>query len=119
MSIRCAVCGSKCVTIEVKNEGFNKKKGFIGIILFGLPGVIMGSNRNKVTYYHCDDCGSTLNYTMSSSESELIDECIMYPRAEYNILIKKKVLYPNIEWPEENSKEKRRNKKDGKHEEKN
>lgn len=72
MSIRCAVCGSKRVTLETKNEGYDVKKGVIGSILIGAFGVFAGANGKKNTYYHCADCGHTMNHFMYDNYIDLL-----------------------------------------------
>jgi len=103
MSIRCAVCGSKRVVTETKKEGYNIKKGIVGGILFGTTGsIIGGTNGNEVTYYHCADCGHTINKCMYDWETDEIDTAINNKDSLYylNILRDKKKKYPNIEWDE-------------------
>ncbi|MBQ3558243.1 MAG: hypothetical protein IJA07_01855 [Agathobacter sp.] len=75
MNIRCAVCGSKRVAIETKNEGYNVKKGVFGTLLFGSVGALAGASGNKNKYYHCADCGHTMNrctYDFEVSSTELL-----------------------------------------------
>ena len=74
--MRCAVCGSKRVIEEVKNEGFNHKKGALGVALIGQLGALMGLSGNKVTYYHCAECGQVLNKCMNELEAREIDQAI-------------------------------------------
>lgn len=69
MSLRCAVCGSKRITIETKKEGYDLKKGVIGQALIGIPGALAGINEKDTTYYHCADCGQVLNRAMYAFES--------------------------------------------------
>ena len=76
MSLRCAVCGSKNVAEEFKNEGFNHKKAALGVALVGSIGTLVGINGNKMKCYHCGECGQTLNYAMSDSEARSIDFAI-------------------------------------------
>lgn len=100
MSIRCAVCGSKRVTLETKQEGYDLKKGIVGTALIGAPGALAGINGNKVTYYHCADCGHVLNSPMSSIESDWIDKLLDSPTIWKKELEEKKEKYKNIEWEE-------------------
>jgi hypothetical protein len=99
---RCAVCGSSRVTPETKQEGYNKKRGTIGMALFGLGGAVAGAGGNTVVYYHCLDCGHTLNKCMSEFEKNNIDRYLLDPDNESNkiMLRMEKKQYPNIEWEE-------------------
>jgi hypothetical protein len=97
---RCAVCGSSKVTVESRQEGYNKKKGVIGTVLFGTAGAIAGVNGNVVNYYHCAECGHTLNKPMSNVEKDAIDSYLKNPSIYKNLLNKYKKQYPNIEWYE-------------------
>jgi hypothetical protein len=99
---RCAVCGSSRVTPETKQEGYNKKRGTIGMALFGLGGAVAGAGGNTVVYYHCLDCGHTLNKCMSEFEKNNIDRYLLDPDNEANKIMLRieKKQYPNIEWEE-------------------
>lgn len=96
MSIRCAVCGSKGITMETKKEGYNKKKGILGSVFFGGMGAILGVNGNEITYYHCGDCGHTLTNPMSDIEANEIDNAILNGNVEKIKFLKQK--YKNIEY---------------------
>ena len=98
MSIRCAVCGSKRVVTETKKEGYNTKRGILGTVLFGNIGALAGTSGNDVVYYHCADCGQTMNKPMSEFESTTIDKYIENPNLWDKLLREKKNQYPNIEW---------------------
>ena len=37
---RCAMCGSTKIVLETKQEGYNKKKGIWGAVLFGGIGAL-------------------------------------------------------------------------------
>lgn len=103
MSIyRCAVCGSSRVVPETKQEGYNKKQGIFGMAVFGLGGAVAGASGNTVVYYHCADCGHTLNRCMSDFEKSNIDRYLLDPDNEANkiMLRMEKKQYPNIEWEE-------------------
>ena len=105
MSIRCAVCGSKRVTTEVRKEGYNMGKGVVGAALFGVPGAMAGWDGNEVTYYHCADCGQVMNKPMLQAASEWIDYLIenqnSYAMTLDNSALKnEKKRYINIEWEE-------------------
>lgn len=103
MSIyRCAVCGSSKVVPETKQEGYNKKKGIMGMALFGLGGAVAGTSGNTVVYYHCADCGHTLNRCMSGVDKEFLEKYLLEPTnaAYVNRLREYKKQYPNIEWEE-------------------
>lgn len=98
--MRCAVCGSKRVFIENKNEGFNTKKGILGTALFGISGALLGTNGNKKTYYHCADCGQVLNRAMNEIEENEINIAVLNKDDKpYNLekLLKLKNKYKNIE----------------------
>lgn len=97
---RCAMCGSTKIEPEIKKEGYNKKKGVRGVILFGAIGALAGSDGNTVTYYHCGDCGQVLNHTMMDVEKNAIDRCISNPDTYISSLKKYKKQYVNIEWEE-------------------
>ena len=72
--MRCAVCGSTRVVVERKKEGFNQKKGMLGGMLFGTTGAIVGgASGNETIYYHCGDCGHTLNKCMHQYEEMELD----------------------------------------------
>ena len=99
---RCAVCGSGRVVPETRQEGYNKKKGIMGMALFGLGGAVAGTSGNTVVYYHCADCGHTLNRCMPDFEKNSIDRFLLDPDNEANkfMLRMKKEQYSNIEWEE-------------------
>lgn len=100
--MRCAVCGSTRVVAEIKKEGYNQKKGIIGTALFGIKGAIMGANGNEVTYYHCGDCGQTLNRCMNESELLELNFALQNQTnlEEYflNRTKRMKEKYPNAGW---------------------
>lgn len=104
---RCAVCGSSRVVPETRQEGYNKKHGIIGMALFGLGGAVAGASGNTVVYYHCADCGHTLNRCMSGVDKEFLEKYLLEPtNAAYIMRLRAyKKQYPNIEW-EETTKEK-------------
>jgi hypothetical protein len=92
------MCGSSNIETEIKKEGYDKKKGIRGTILFGLAGALAGTDGNTVTYYHCRECGQVLNHAMSESEKKNIDKCLEVPDAFEESLVKYKAKYKNIEW---------------------
>lgn len=47
MIVRCAKCGSKNVIVNEKNDGYDLKKGVIGVALLGTGGAVMGVNGKK------------------------------------------------------------------------
>ena len=98
MSIRCATCGSKNVYVETKKEGYNLKAGVIGTALVGVPGALAGTVGNDTKYYHCRECGQTLNKPMMSIESDWIDKWIANPIDYQDELKSMKSKYKNIEW---------------------
>lgn len=100
MSVRCAVCGSKNVVKEFKQEGYDVKKGVIGTVLVGAPGALAGAGGKEVTYYHCADCGQVMNRPMFDNESSFIDDLIANPTMFPTTLREKKSQYKNIEWEE-------------------
>ena len=103
MSIyRCAVCGSSRVVPETKQEGYNKKQGILGMALFGLGGAVAGTSGNTAVYYHCADCGHTLNRCMSGVDKEFLEKYLLEPTnvAYIGRLREYKKQYPNIEWEE-------------------
>lgn len=100
MSIRCAVCGSKRITLENKKEGYDLKKGVIGQAVIGIPGALAGMNEKDVEYYHCADCGQVLNTAMSSVESDWIDYLLKDTELWKDELKSQKERYKNIEWNE-------------------
>ena len=100
MSIRCAMCGSKNVYIDSKKEGYNLKAGAIGTVLVGVPGALAGAVGNENTYYHCRECGQTLNKPMMDFESDCIDGWIRNSKHHYDELKRMKRKYKNIEWEE-------------------
>lgn len=97
---RCAVCGSSKIVPETKQEGYNKKKGIWGAVLFGGIGALAGTSGNTVTYYHCGDCGAVLNRTMLPAEKESIERCLASPDTFESSLKSYKERYKNIEWEE-------------------
>ncbi len=99
---RCAVCGSGNVVPETKQEGYNKKKGIMGMALFGLGGAVAGTSGNTVVYYHCAACGHTLNRCMSEIDKKFLEQYLLEPAkaANVNMLRNYKKQYPNIEWEE-------------------
>lgn len=98
---RCAVCGSSRVVPETRQEGYNKKHGILGMALFGLGGAVAGVGGNEVVYYHCADCGHTLNRCMSEVDKKFIDEYLREPTKFGNDMLRRyKKQYPNIEWEE-------------------
>lgn len=97
---RCAVCGSSRVTPETKKEGYNKARGAVGMALFGLKGAVAGASGNEVVYYHCADCGHTLNKCMSEFEKKDLERCLQNPVANEFVLKNYKQKYRNIEWKE-------------------
>lgn len=101
MSLRCAVCGSRHVTLETKKEGYDLKKGVIGTALVGIPGALAGVNGKENTYYHCADCGHVLNKCMDALESIMIDNLLKEPSKWKEELKVQKAKYINIEWEEE------------------
>lgn len=98
MSLRCAVCGSKRITVETKKEGYDVVKGVVGTALVGIPGALAGAGGKENTYYHCADCGQVLNKPMLSVESDWIDMLLENPANWKNQLKEKKARYKNIEW---------------------
>lgn len=98
MSIRYATCGSKNVYVETKKEGYNLKAGVIGTALVGVPGALAGTVGNDTKYYHCRECGQTLNKPMMSIESDWIDKWIANPIDYQDELKSMKSKYKNIEW---------------------
>ena len=99
---RCAVCGSSRVVPETKQEGYNKSKGILGMALFGLGGAVAGTSGNSVVYYHCADCGHTLNRCMSEIDKKFLEQYLLKPTDNVSIMRLKeyKKQYPNIEWEE-------------------
>lgn len=97
---RCAMCGSTKIVLETKQEGYNKKKGIWGAVLFGGIGALAGTSGNTVTYYHCGDCGAVLNRTMLPFEKESIERCLASPDTFESSLKSYKEQYKNIEWEE-------------------
>ncbi len=99
---RCAVCGSSNVVPETKQEGYNKKKGIMGMAMFGLGGAVAGTSGNVVVYYHCAACGHTLNRCMSEMDKKFLEQYLLEPTkaANVNMLRNYKKQYPNIEWEE-------------------
>ncbi len=97
---RCAICGSSKIVVEKKQEGYNKKKGIWGTILFGAAGAVAGAGGNTVLYYHCGDCGAVLNQPMSATDKDFIDNCLQSPDTFGLCLRDLKKKYKNIEWEE-------------------
>lgn len=97
---RCAMCGSGRIELETKQEGYNKKKGIKGAILFGEIGALAGAGGNTVTYYHCGDCGAVLNHAMLSVEKASLERCLESPDIFESSLKSYKERYKNIEWEE-------------------
>lgn len=97
---RCAMCGSSKIVPETKQEGYNKKKGIWGAVLFGGIGALAGTSGNTVTYYHCGDCGQVLNRTMLPVEKESLERCLASPDIFESSLKSYKERYKNIEWEE-------------------
>lgn len=98
MSIRCAMCGSKNVYVDSKKEGYNLKAGVVGTALVGVPGALAGTVGNDTKYYHCRECGQTLNKPMMSIESDWIDGWLVNPKMYHDELKRMKTKYKNIEW---------------------
>ena len=98
MSIRCAMCGSKNVRTETKQEGYNKKKGILGVALFGGIGALAGTSGNTVTYYHCAECQHVLNRCMPEFDKFEIETALSHPDISVEGLIRWKKKYKNIEW---------------------
>lgn len=94
------MCGSSKIVPETKQEGYNKKKGIWGAVLFGGIGALAGTSGNTVTYYHCGDCGAVLNRTMIPAEKESIERCLASPDTFESSLKSYKEQYKNIEWEE-------------------
>lgn len=103
MSIRCAMCGSSNVRTETKQEGYNKKKGIIGVALFGGVGALAGTSGNAVTYYHCAECQHVLNRCMPEYDKLEIEIALSHPDISEKDLIRWKKKYKNIEWEEAES----------------
>ena len=99
---RCALCGSSKVAPETRQEGYNQKKGILGMALFGLGGAVAGASGNTVTYYHCAACGQTLNRCMPEFDKNNINRYLANPNNEANKFCLKmmKQQYHNIEWEE-------------------
>lgn len=100
---RCAVCGSTRIVTEVRNEGYNTKKGVIGTALFGAIGALAGTNGKEVTYYHCGDCGQVLNKCMS--EYELMELDFSLRTQDSSVFLDRTIAmmkkYPNAGWDNE------------------
>ena len=101
--MRCAVCGSTRVVVERKKEGFNQKKGMLGGMLFGTTGAIVGgASGNETIYYHCGDCGHTLNKCMHQYEEMELDFALNTQVSEDTYFIDRvnrmKNKYPNAGW---------------------
>lgn len=98
MIVRCAKCGSKNIIVNEKNDGYDLKKGVIGVALLGTGGAVMGVNGKKQMFYHCQECGTTLPYPMSEFTAKKIDEYLNAPALYKSLLDIDKKMYPNIEW---------------------
>lgn len=102
--MRCAVCGSTRIVTETRKEGYNLKKGIVGSVLFGGMGAIAGTSGNEVTYYHCGDCGQTLNKCMHEYEEMELEFALKTQDSEYAFFINRvnemKNKYPNAGWDE-------------------
>ena len=70
--------------------------------LFGLGGAMAGASGNTVVYFHCADCGHTLNRCMSAVDKEFLEKYLLEPTnaAYVGRLREYKKQYPNIEWEE-------------------
>lgn len=102
-NLRCAACGSPRVVVDHRPEGYSLSKGVAGSLLLGPGGAVAGINGKKCSYYHCPDCGQTLNYSMGSFIVKMINEDIENPNERIDSLRKWKKEYPNIEWEESNN----------------
>lgn len=102
--MRCAVCGSTKIVTETKKEGYNLKKGIVGSVLFGGIGAIAGTSGNEVSYYHCGDCGQTLNKCMHEYEEMELEFALKTQDSADTFFInrvnKMKNKYPNAGWDE-------------------
>ena len=102
--MRCAVCGSTRIVTETRKEGYNLKKGIVGSVLFGGIGAIAGTSGNEVTYYHCGDCGQTLNKCMHEYEEMELEFALKTQDSGDTFFInrvnKMKNKYPNAGWDE-------------------
>lgn len=100
--MRCAVCGSTRITIETKKEGYNTKKGLLGMAVFGSSGAILGASGNDVTYYHCGDCGQTLNKVMGHIDEQNVEMELNFQKKHPNFERKStyQEKYPNAGWIE-------------------
>ena len=107
MSIRCSKCGSKNIDYSENNEGYDIKKGAVGVALFGTGGAAMGINGNSKRIYHCKDCGAMLPYPMSEFNASKIDEYLASPAIYRTLLDMEKKFYPNIEWESTTQKAKK------------
>ena len=102
--MRCAVCGSTRIVTEKRKEGYNLKKGIIGSVLLGGIGAIAGTSGNEVTYYHCGDCGQTLNKCMHEYEEMELEFALKTQDYGDTFFINRvnemKNKYPNAGWDE-------------------
>ena len=102
--MRCAVCGSTRIVTEKRKEGYNLKKGIIGSVLLGGIGAIAGTRGNEVTYYHCGDCGQTLNKCMHEYEEMELEFALKTQDSGDTFFINRvnemKNKYPNAGWDE-------------------
>lgn len=117
--MRCAVCGSTRVVVERKKEGFNQKKGILGGMLFGTTGTIVGgASGNETIYYHCGDCGHTLNKCMHQYEEMELDFALNTQDSEDTYFIDRvnrmKNKYPNAGWDLEKINQAKKNNRDSK-----
>ena len=104
MIVRCAKCGSKNVIVNEKNDGYDLKKGAIGVALLGTGGAVMGVNGKNQKFYHCQECGTTLPYPMAEFTAKKIDEYLNAPAVYKSLLDIDKKMYPNIEWENPDAK---------------
>ena len=95
---RCSKCGSKNVDTDIRKEGYNIKKGFLGTFLFGTGGAVMGLNADEKKYYHCRDCGETRTWCMPVEHTILINDLLKNPIENKSALELQKKMYPNIEY---------------------
>ena len=102
--MRCAVCGSTRIVTEKRKEGYHLKKGTIGSVLRGGIGAIAGTRGNEVTYYHCGDCGQTLNKCMHEYEEMELEFALKTQDSGDTFFINRvnemKNKYPNAGWDE-------------------
>ena len=98
MSIKMCSMWKQKSSYRNKKEGYNTKKGYHRNSIFENIGAIAGASGREVIYYHCADCGQTMNKPMSEFESTTIDKYIENPNLWDKLLREKKNQYPNIEW---------------------